>query len=62
MTKRCSYEGMTPLFSCYNCELFLETCCYVVSYDGYALGAECGDYYLCSSCSNDCIYKTFTNL
>lgn len=58
----CTYEGTTPLFFCSNCPHFLETCCYIVTSDGYAMGSECGDLYLCSECEEDCNFKSHVNL
>lgn len=62
MLNKCAYASTTPLFTCCSCILFLETCSYVVSEDGYALDSECGDYYFCSRCNENYIYKTYINL
>ncbi|MGB4590237.1 MAG: hypothetical protein WBI17_13555 [Clostridiaceae bacterium] len=61
MKSTCTFEGSTPLFFCSDCPLFLETCCYIVSSDGYAMGAECADLYLCCKCDEDCEFKSYTN-
>lgn len=61
MINQCIYKGTTPLNFCFECSLFLETCCYVVSTDGYAMGAECGDYYLCSKCTESCVFREWVN-
>lgn len=62
MLNECIYKNTTPLFAFYNCNLFLETCFYIVSNDGYALDSECGDFYLCCKCNENCIFKTFINI
>jgi hypothetical protein len=62
MYTQCRYYNTTPLFACYSCPYFLETCSYVVSQDGYALGSECGQFYLCQFCNDDCIYRYCINL
>lgn len=61
MKEICVYEGTTPLFFCSDCPLFLETCTYTVSADGLAMGAECGDVYLCPLCQEDCEHRTEVN-
>lgn len=61
MIKRCLYKGMTPLFACYNCQLFFETCYCIVSCDGYAIGCECGDYYICNNCKNLMKFSIFND-
>ena len=62
MINKCVFSGKTPLHFCRNCPLLLETCCFIVTEDGYALGAECSDYYLCPKCTEDCIFTTYVNL
>ncbi|GEM_PF-3443953 len=62
MYSQCMFKSTTPLFACYNCKLFLETCTFIVSNEGFALGAECGDFYLCLFCQSDCIFKSYVNL
>lgn len=59
----CRFVGTTPLFACSNCSLFLETCVYVASSEGFALGAECGDFYICIYCNDtNCKFKDYINI